>query len=71
MPLPIPIFRNEINALADFRGGVNVARDFAPALQKFPTLASIRDVPLAIGKKFAVEDYPEAIAEDFAGRANR
>jgi pyruvate formate lyase activating enzyme len=27
---PIPIFRNEINALGDFRGGVKVARDFAP-----------------------------------------
>src|ERR1035437_8244426 len=26
---PIPIFRNEINALGDFRGGVKVARDFA------------------------------------------
>ena len=26
----IPIFRNEINALEDFRGGVKVARDFAP-----------------------------------------
>jgi len=26
---PIPIFRNEINALGDFRGGVTVARDFA------------------------------------------
>ena len=25
----IPIFRNEINALEDFRGGVKVARDFA------------------------------------------
>ena len=25
----IPIFRNEINALGDFRGGVKVARDFA------------------------------------------
>jgi hypothetical protein len=29
MPPPIPIFRNEINALGDFRGGVNVARVFA------------------------------------------
>ena len=26
---PIPIFRNEINALGDFRGGVKVARAFA------------------------------------------
>ena len=26
---PIPIFRNEINALGDFKGGVKVARDFA------------------------------------------
>ena len=25
----IPIFRNKINALEDFRGGVKVARDFA------------------------------------------
>ena len=25
----IPIFRNEINALGDFRGGVKVARVFA------------------------------------------
>ena len=25
----IPIFRNEINALEDFRGGLKVARDFA------------------------------------------
>ena len=29
MNLPIPIFRNEINALGDFKGGVKVARDFA------------------------------------------
>jgi hypothetical protein len=29
MPPPILIFRNEINALGDFRGGVKVARDFA------------------------------------------
>ena len=29
----IPIFRNEINALEDFRGGVKVARDFAPYSQ--------------------------------------
>ena len=32
MNLPIPIFRNEINALGDFKGGVKVARDFAPEL---------------------------------------
>ena len=29
MNLPIPIFRNDINALGDFKGGVKVARDFA------------------------------------------
>jgi hypothetical protein len=27
--LPIPIFRNEINAVGNFRGGVKVRRDFA------------------------------------------
>ena len=32
MNLPIPIFRNEINALGDFKGGVKVARDFAANL---------------------------------------
>ena len=26
----IPLFHNEINALRDFRDGVNVARDFTP-----------------------------------------
>ena len=31
---PIPIFRNEINALVDFRGGVKVARDFAISLKR-------------------------------------
>ena len=34
MNLPIPIFRNDINALGDFKGGVKVARDFA---RKRPT----------------------------------
>ena len=34
MTLPIPIFRNEINALGDFKGGVKVARDFADSLRK-------------------------------------
>ena len=29
MTTSIPIFRNEINVLEDFRGGVKVARDFA------------------------------------------
>jgi hypothetical protein len=33
---PIPIFRNEINALGDFRGGVKVARDFADTPLRCP-----------------------------------
>ena len=35
MNLPIPIFRNEINALGDFKGGVKVARDFALRAPQF------------------------------------
>src|SRR5664280_33164 len=34
---PIPIFRNEINALGDFRGGVKVARDFCRHTAPMPT----------------------------------
>ena len=40
MNLPIPIFRNEINALGDFKGGVKVARDFAGQIDLGPATAA-------------------------------
>ena len=45
MNLPIPIFRNDINALGDFKGGVKVARDFAGRqnVTLFKTLAKVVD----------------------------
>jgi hypothetical protein len=39
---PIAIFRNEINALGDFRCGVKVARDFADFRSRSGTLSALK-----------------------------
>jgi hypothetical protein len=39
----ISIFRNEINALLDFEGGVNVARDFTPSIDAAHIGVTARD----------------------------
>ncbi len=46
MNLPIPIFRNEINALGDFKVGVKVARDFAISLWVSALLRHTGSYPL-------------------------
>jgi hypothetical protein len=55
----IPVFPNKINALGDFRGGVKVARDFAPVAERERTVLAhwVRNWVEKVRRKPAMQSF--------------